>query len=176
MGLQEFKVSLPNLEGNKYIGILLKQKCLNSPWVLGFELVWINTSEIVSNLIVSVFILKQTDTQHAFQVLAATYVSCPPSIPRAISVFVQRGCFFYLRAHVVVSMLGEMGLASEGTFHGMSGNNVASVFGSIAFDLTTYFDNESFVIKRSWLVFYRAKIYMTKGTILTVFQCSVQWH
>lgn len=63
--------------------------------------------------------------------------------------FVQRGCFFYLRAHVVVSMLGEMGLASEGTFHGRSGNNVASVFGSIAFDLTTYFDDESFVIKRS---------------------------
>ena len=51
-----------------------------------------------------------------FQVLAATCVSCPLSIPRAISVFVQRGCFFYLPARVVVRMVGEVGLAQEATF------------------------------------------------------------
>jgi len=51
-----------------------------------------------------------------FQVLAATCVSCPLSIPRVISVFVQRGCFFYLPEHVVVRMVGEVGLAQEATF------------------------------------------------------------
>ena len=71
------------------------------------------------------------------QALVATYVSCPPSIPRAISVFVQRECFFYLLVHVVVSLLGEMGLALGVTFHGRPGNNVASILGSITFALTT---------------------------------------
>lgn len=70
-----------------------------------------------------------------FQVLAATCVSCPPSIPRAISVFVQRGCFFYLPARVVVRMLGEVGLAQEATFCGRSGNNITSIFELITFVL-----------------------------------------
>ena len=77
-----------------------------------------------------------------FQVLVATCVSSPPSIPRAISVFVQRGCFFYLLARVLVSTLGVMGLAQGGTFHGRPGNNVASISGSVIFKMTTYFDNK----------------------------------
>lgn len=65
------------------------------------------------------------------QAHAATSVSCPLSIPRAISVFVRRECSFYLLVHVVVSMLGEMGLAQGDTLHGRPGNNIASVWGSL---------------------------------------------
>lgn len=75
------------------------------------------------------------------QALVATCVSCPPSIPRAISVFVQRECLFYLLVLVVVSILGEMGLAQGDMFYDSHGNNIASIFVSITFILTTYFDN-----------------------------------
>lgn len=77
-----------------------------------------------------------------FQDLVATYVSCPLSFPRAISVFVQRECFFYLPVHVVVSMVVEMGSGQGVTFCGGPEKNVASVFGSIIFTLTTYFGNK----------------------------------
>lgn len=76
-----------------------------------------------------------------FQVLVATYVSCPLSTPRAISAFVPRECSSYLPAHAVVSPPGEAGLAGGGRFCGAPGNSVASVFGSTTFILTIGFDS-----------------------------------
>lgn len=38
-------------------------------------------------------------------------------------------------------MLGEMGWAQGGMFYDSPGNNIASIFVSITFILTTYFDN-----------------------------------
>lgn len=49
--------------------------------------------------------------------------------------FVQKGCFFYLPARVVVRMLGEVGLAQEATFCGRSENSVTSVLELITFVL-----------------------------------------
>lgn len=70
---------------------------------------------------------------HVLQVLVATCVSCPLSIPRGISVPVQRECLFYLLVLVVVSMLGEMGWAQGGIFCDSAGNNIACIFVSITF-------------------------------------------
>lgn len=55
--------------------------------------------------------------------------------------FVQRECLFYLLVLVVVSILGKMGLAQGDMFYDSPGNNIASIFVSITFILTTYFDN-----------------------------------
>ncbi|GAB1293100.1 Predicted gene, 19410 [Apodemus speciosus] len=44
---------------------------------------------------------KIADTRHVSQVLAATYASCPLSIPRGTSVSVRRDCFFHLLVHAM---------------------------------------------------------------------------
>lgn len=87
------------LEHDRYIWILLKADHLTSSLVLSLEGIW------TGNLKLCLFPFNQIETQHAFQVPAATCASCPPSIPRATSVSVQRDCFFHLLAHAAVSSL-----------------------------------------------------------------------
>ncbi|XP_034503524.1 low-density lipoprotein receptor-related protein 8-like isoform X1 [Ailuropoda melanoleuca] len=72
---------------------------------------------------------KEAGTQHVPQAHGSHLCLLSPVHP--ISVFVRRECSFYLLVHVVVSMLGEMGLAQGEALHGRPGNNIASVLGSL---------------------------------------------
>ncbi|XP_039702408.1 low-density lipoprotein receptor-related protein 6-like [Pteropus medius] len=66
-----------------------------SPHTPKERVVLLNTSVLLSQSSTNPNSLR-AETQSVLQDLVATYVSCPLSFPRAISVFVQRECFFYL--------------------------------------------------------------------------------